>query len=132
MDLGHDLASGIGHDLVAAVGEANGAIFVVAVEKNGRADLMQEGEAGQQIIHQRLRPVWFVGITPSASAKAGEVNGIAQVDARLGFVAVKESQERFARAGVDVRTMATTKPDPFLPFAGDGRHEAAGSVKALS
>ena len=53
------------------------------------------------------------------------------MDALLGLVAVEEGQERFAGAGVDVGTMATTKPDPFLPFAGYARHEAAAYVKVL-
>jgi len=102
MDLGHDLAGRVGNDLVAAMGEANGTIFVVAVKKKGRADLMQEGQAGQQIIHQALRPVWFVRITASAGTETGEVYGITKVDARLGLVAVKESQEGFAGLGVYV------------------------------
>ena len=71
----------------------------------------------------------YIHHTASASAKAGEVYGIPEVDALLGLVAVEESQEGFAGAGVDVGTMATTKPDPFLPFAGNARHEAAASVK---
>jgi hypothetical protein len=90
MDLGHHLASRVGHDLVAAVREAYCTIFMVAVKKNGRADLMEEGQAGQQIVHQALSPVWFVRITASAGAETGEVNGIAEVNARLGLVAVKE------------------------------------------
>ena len=102
MDLGHYLAGGIGHDLVAAVGKANRTIFVVAVKVKGRADLVQEGQAGKQIVHQGLRPIWLVGITASASAEAGEVYGIAKVDARLGLVAVEENQERFAGLGVYV------------------------------
>jgi len=129
MDLGHDLAGRVGHDLVAAVSKANGAIFMVAVEVNGRADLVQEGQAGQQIVHQRLRPVWLVWITPSAGTQTGEVYGITQMDALLGLVAVKERQERFAGLGVNVGPVATTKGAPFLPFAGDRRHDAAGYVK---
>jgi hypothetical protein len=76
MDFGHDLAGGIGHDLVAAMGKANGAIFMVAVEIKGGADLVQEGQAGQQIVHQALSPVWLVWITAGAGTETGEVYGI--------------------------------------------------------
>jgi hypothetical protein len=90
---------------------------------------MQEGQPGKQIIHQRLRSVWLIWITPSAGTETGEVYGIAKVDARLGLVSVKEGQERFAGLGVNVGPVATTKGAPFLPFAGDRRHDAAGYVK---
>jgi hypothetical protein len=131
MDLGHHLVGRVGHDLVAAVGKANCTIFVVAVKKNGRADLMEEGQAGQQIVHQALRPVWFVRITAGAGAETGEVYGIAKVDARLGLVSLKEGQERFAGLGVNVGPVATTNSDPFLPFTGKARHDAAAYVKVL-
>ena len=132
MDLGHDVAGRVGDNLVAAVGEANRTIFMVAVKVNGRADLVQEGQAGKQIVHQRLRSVWLVRITASACAQAGEVDGIAKVNALLGLVAVKEGQKRFAGLGVDVGAMAARNSNPFLPFAGNARHSAAAGVKATS
>lgn len=119
MDLGHHIARRVGNDLVAAVGKANGTIFMVAVEVNGRADLMQEGQPSKQIVHQRLRPVWLVRVAASAGAETGEVNGITEVNARLGLVSVQESQERFAGLRVNVGTVTTRNADPFLPFTGD-------------
>jgi hypothetical protein len=92
---------------------------------------MQEGQPGQQIIHQRLRPVWLVRITAGAGAETGEVYGITQMDAGLGLVSLKEGQERFAGLGVNVGPVATTNSDPFLPFTGKARHDAAAYVKVL-
>jgi hypothetical protein len=63
---------------------------------------VEEREPGQQIVHEGLGAVGVIGITPSASAQASEVNGIAEVDALVRVVAVEESQERFAGLGVDV------------------------------
>jgi hypothetical protein len=51
------------------------------------------------------------------------------MDARLGLVSLKEGQERFAGLWVNVGPVATTNSDPFLPFTGDRRHDAAGYVK---
>jgi Holliday junction resolvase-like predicted endonuclease len=63
---------------------------------------VQERQPGEQIVHEGLGAVGVIGITPSASAEAGEVDGIAKVDALVRVVAVEESQERFAGLGVDV------------------------------
>ena len=119
MDLRHHLAGRVGHDLVAAVSEANCTIFMVAVKVNGRSDLVQETQPSKQIVHQALRPIWLIRITASSGAETGKVDGITEVDARLGLVSVEESQERFAGLGVNVGTVTTRNADPFLPFTGD-------------
>jgi hypothetical protein len=93
---------------------------------------VQEGEPRKQIVHQGLRPVWLVRITASACAEASKVNGVAEVNALLGLVSVKKSQERFAGLRVDVGAVTTAKGAPLLPFAGKARHEAAAYVKVLA
>jgi len=85
----------------------------------------------QQYEKKRLGAVGVIRITASSSAQTGEVDCIAKVDARLGLVAVKESQERFAGLWVNVGPVATTNSDPFLPFTGKARHDAAAYVKVL-
>jgi hypothetical protein len=92
---------------------------------------MQEGQPSKQIVHQALRPVWLVRITASAGTETGEVNGITEVDAGLGLVSLKKGQERFAGLWVNVGPVATTNSDPFFPFTGKARHDAAAYVKVL-
>lgn len=63
---------------------------------------MQKRQAREQIVHERLRPVWFVGVAPCASPQAGKVYGIPKVNALVWFPAVKKSERGFSRFGVDV------------------------------
>jgi hypothetical protein len=84
------------------MGKRDGAGLVVAVEIHGGPHLVEERQPGEQIVHEGLGAVGVIGITPSASAQASEVNGIAGVDALVWVVAVEESQERFAGLRVDV------------------------------
>jgi Holliday junction resolvase-like predicted endonuclease len=66
---------------------------------------MQEGQARKQIVHQGLGTVGVIGVAARACAKAGKVDGIAQVDALIWFVAVEEGEEGFAGLGVNVGTV---------------------------
>jgi Holliday junction resolvase-like predicted endonuclease len=63
---------------------------------------VEERKPGEQIIHKGLGAVGVIGVASSARAQAGQVDGIAQVDALIRFVTVKEGQERFAGLRVDV------------------------------
>jgi hypothetical protein len=63
---------------------------------------MQERQAREQIVHERLSAVWLVWITPGTGSKTGQVDGIPEVEALVGFPAFNESQRGFAGFGVDV------------------------------
>jgi hypothetical protein len=54
----------------------------------GGAKLMQERQARQQIVHERLRAVWLVGITARTGSQASKVNRVAKMDALMWLPAV--------------------------------------------
>jgi hypothetical protein len=82
--------------------QTNGSSLMVPVKVAGGPQLVEEGQASKQVVHERLRAIWLVRISTGAGAKAGQVDGVSEVDAFLRLPSVNKRQRRLAGLGVDV------------------------------
>jgi hypothetical protein len=75
---------------------------MVPVEVAGGTHLVEERQASKQVVHERLRAIWLVRISTGAGTKAGQVDGVSQVDAFMRLPSVNKRQRRLAGLRVDV------------------------------
>jgi hypothetical protein len=75
---------------------------MVPVKVAGGPQLVEEGQASKQVVHERPRAIWLVWISTGTGAKTGQVDSVSQVNAFLRLPSVNKRQRRLAGLRVDV------------------------------